>query len=229
VDAVWYADFVERLVEKTRVFRLGDPLDVQTTIGPVITRKHMNWLHEMVVAGVAEHEMLTVLCGGKPYTPSEWEGTPLANGNYYEPTIVAVDPIWAQKLLSTDVNENERAKQAITDLHHTNRLFQQELFGPVVVVAPFVDEDHAITMANDTVFGLGASIWSHDFVQAQSLAQKVRAGIGTLFVCLFFVARCHSLSLSLFACVHVRVVFCIALSIVDTILFYSLSHTHKLS
>jgi len=55
------------------------------------------------------------------------------------------------------------------------------LFGPVVVVAPFYDHAHAIEMANDTAFGLGASIWSHDLIEAQSLASEVRSGIGKSF------------------------------------------------
>lgn len=179
VDARLYEQFCAKLVAKTKVFRLGDPLDLETTIGPVITRKQMDWIHETVqtatTASTSTEGMLKVLCGGKPY--DGLAGTPFANGHYYEPTIVAVDPAWAAQMTSADPATALKAQQLVMDLHHTNALFQKELFGPVVVVAPFAGRNHAIRLANDTVFGLGASIWTHDLIEAHALAEKVRAGI----------------------------------------------------
>ena len=182
VDARWYQDFLDRLVDKTKVFCLGDPLDLKTTIGPVITRKQMDWIHKTLHDAVETGDgvMLRILCGGKPF--QGLAGTQFADGNYYEPTIVAVDSKWADQMTTkgTDGDDKTAASEArkrVSSLHHTNALFQTELFGPVVVVAPYMDDDHAIEMANDTPFGLGASIWSRDLMQAQALASKVKAGL----------------------------------------------------
>lgn len=177
VDARWYQAFLDKLVAKTKVFRLGDPLDLNTTIGPVITRKQMDWIHETLQSAVTgdQNGLLKILCGGKKH--DGLSGTPFAEGNYYEPTIVAVDPQWAAKMTSQDKDIALAARARVAELHHSNALFQTELFGPVVVVAPFSDQTHAIQMANDTPFGLGASIWCNDLIEAQALASQVRAGM----------------------------------------------------
>ena len=55
-------------------------------------------------------------------------------------------------------------------------LFQEELFGPVLAVVPFEDEQQAIRLANDTVYGLAAGIWTGDAQRALRLAEQVQAG-----------------------------------------------------
>jgi phenylacetaldehyde dehydrogenase len=56
------------------------------------------------------------------------------------------------------------------------RVVNEEIFGPVVVAAPFDDLDQLAAMANDTPYGLGAGIWTHDISKAHLLAKKIRAG-----------------------------------------------------
>ena len=56
------------------------------------------------------------------------------------------------------------------------RIAQDEVFGPVVVIVPFDNEADAITLANDTCYGLAAAIWSADEDQARAVARQVRAG-----------------------------------------------------
>jgi len=58
-----------------------------------------------------------------------------------------------------------------------SRIEQEEIFGPVVTVQPFDDEDEAVHLANATKFGLGASIWSRDISRARELAFRVEAGM----------------------------------------------------
>jgi acyl-CoA reductase-like NAD-dependent aldehyde dehydrogenase len=56
------------------------------------------------------------------------------------------------------------------------RVFQEEIFGPVVTVASFTDFDEAITIANDTIYGLGSGVWSRDTDISFEAAQRIRAG-----------------------------------------------------
>jgi succinate-semialdehyde dehydrogenase / glutarate-semialdehyde dehydrogenase len=65
----------------------------------------------------------------------------------------------------------------ITDINPDTPAYQEELFGPVAPVFVVQDEKEALLIANDTQFGLGASIWSLDFDRARALAEKVEAGI----------------------------------------------------
>ena len=60
------------------------------------------------------------------------------------------------------------------------KIFQEEIFGPVVCVLPFRDEDEAIAIANDTKFGLAGDIWSNDLRRIMKVAQGTRTG--TLWV-----------------------------------------------
>lgn len=57
------------------------------------------------------------------------------------------------------------------------RAYREELFGPVAIVIRAKDEDDAIRIANDTPYGLGASLWSRDFVRAEELAKRIDAGM----------------------------------------------------
>ncbi|MDF7820319.1 aldehyde dehydrogenase [Runella sp. MFBS21] len=56
------------------------------------------------------------------------------------------------------------------------RIFQEEIFGPVVCVATFKTEEEAIAIANDTLYGLGAGVWTRDTHQAYKVARAVQAG-----------------------------------------------------
>ncbi|WP_166969552.1 aldehyde dehydrogenase family protein [Brevibacterium atlanticum] len=91
-------------------------------------------------------ESTTVAIGGQPPT----EG-PLSEGYYVEPTvIVGVENDW--------------------------RIAQEEIFGPVMCVIPWDDEDEVIRMANDTHYGLSAFIWTHDVGKALRAAHSIEAG-----------------------------------------------------
>ena len=56
------------------------------------------------------------------------------------------------------------------------RVYREEVFGPVLAVMPFDDEDEAVRLANDTKFGLAAAVWTRDLARANRMARKIEAG-----------------------------------------------------
>jgi aldehyde dehydrogenase len=60
--------------------------------------------------------------------------------------------------------------------HNKMRLFQEEIFGPVVAVTTFKDEAEALSLANDTLYGLGAAVWSRDGARAYRMGRGIKAG-----------------------------------------------------
>jgi phenylacetaldehyde dehydrogenase len=73
----------------------------------------------------------------------------------------------------------------MVDTNHTMRVVREEIFGPVLVAMPFDDIETAVRLANDTEYGLGASIWSNDMSAVHKLIPRIAAG--TVWV------NCHSL------------------------------------
>jgi phenylacetaldehyde dehydrogenase len=73
----------------------------------------------------------------------------------------------------------------LVDTNHTMKVVREEIFGPVLVAMPFSDIDTAVQLANDTPYGLGASIWSNDLSAIHKLIPRIHAG--TVWV------NCHSL------------------------------------
>src|SRR5439155_7701220 len=57
------------------------------------------------------------------------------------------------------------------------RIAREEIFGPVLSVLSFTDEDEAIRIANDTVYGLAAAVWTDDVNKAHRAARAIRAGV----------------------------------------------------
>jgi phenylacetaldehyde dehydrogenase len=64
----------------------------------------------------------------------------------------------------------------LTNVACTSRLFQEEIFGPVVTVLPFDDDDEAVALANDSTYGLAATAWTKDLGRAHRLAKRLKAG-----------------------------------------------------
>ncbi len=95
---------------------------------------------------IGKQEGAKVLTGGNP---CKLDGN-LANGFYIEPTIL--------------------------EGHNKMRVFQEEIFGPVLSVCKFKDEAEALEIANDTLYGLGAGVWTRDAHQLYQIPRAIKAG-----------------------------------------------------
>ncbi|NKQ41314.1 MAG: aldehyde dehydrogenase [Sulfurovum sp.] len=88
----------------------------------------------------------------------------------------------AELLIGGDKFENPAhpdgfyVKPTVFKGHNKMRIFQEEIFGPVLSVATFKDEDEALEIANDTLYGLGAGVWSRDVHQLHKMSRGIEAG-----------------------------------------------------
>ena len=142
-----YAKFVDRFVERAKKIRVGDPLDEQTIVGPMISKAHLAKVRHYIELGSKEGASL--LCGGlaQPDLPER-----VKRGNYVLPTVFA-------------------------DVDNRMQIAQDEIFGPVACLIPFKDEAHAIALANDIQYGLSSYVWTESVGRAHRVAAAIEAGM----------------------------------------------------
>lgn len=136
--------FLDRLVARTSALRIGDPLDPDTQIGPLVSEAQM----ESVLAHIARarHAGVRLVHGGERRV----EGA-MASGYYVEPTIF----------------EAADDRPAIV---------RDEVFGPVMTILAFDDEEEVIARANATEFGLAAAVFTADLTRAHRVIARLQAG-----------------------------------------------------
>ncbi|MEO1620662.1 MAG: aldehyde dehydrogenase [Cyanobacteria bacterium J06632_3] len=78
--------------------------------------------------------------------------------------------------LGGDLSEGYYFQPTVLRGHNKMRIFQEEIFGPVLSVTTFKDEAEALEIANDTLYGLGAGVWSRDTNRAYRLGRSIEAG-----------------------------------------------------
>ena len=76
----------------------------------------------------------------------------------------------------TDLGPNFYAPTVLADVTHDMRIMREETFGPVLPIMPFDDDGEAVRLANDSDYGLAASIWTKDAARGEKLARKIHAG-----------------------------------------------------
>ena len=137
-------EFVEKLVTLAKTARMGDPMSMDTQVGPVTTRPQ----YEKVLGyiDIAKNEGAQLLMGGGAATRPE-----CGKGWFVEPTVFA-------------------------GVKNKMRIAQEEVFGPVLSVIKFKDEDEALAIANDVRFGLGSGVWTSDIGRAFRMSERIQAG-----------------------------------------------------
>jgi len=81
-----------------------------------------------------------------------------------------------RSVLDGELAEGYYVQPTILEGHNKMRVFQEEIFGPVLSVTKFKDDDEALQIANDTLYGLGAGVWTRDGNRAYRFGRAIQAG-----------------------------------------------------
>jgi aldehyde dehydrogenase (NAD+) len=156
----------------------------------LVHRSHLSAFSERLVE-VASRARI-----GDPNDPATQVG-PLANRPHYESVLrdlEEAEKTGARLLLDGRGKGPEKGlyigPTIFADVTNDMRLAQHEVFGPVVAIIPFDDEDEVVRMANDTIFGLAAGIWTRDTARAIRIADRIEAG--TVYINNYFNAATQS-------------------------------------
>ena len=142
-----YNRFVEDFSRRAAALKVGCTFDETTRIGPLISADHLCKVQSYVDSGIADAARL-VTGGGPP------EQLPHHNssGFYFKPTVFA-------------------------DVDNSMRIVREEIFGPVACIQPFSGEEEALSLANDSDYGLSAFVWTGDLEKGHRLADKLEVGM----------------------------------------------------
>lgn len=138
--------FVDALKKYARSLKIGNPLKPETKMGPVVSKQHYHKVMSYINLAIKNGHH--IVCGETvDKLPDECE----ADGCYILPTI-------------------------ITNLSDSSELMKEEIFGPVVCVTSFQEENEVISRANDNNYGLAATVWSQDISRAHRVANALQSG-----------------------------------------------------
>jgi aldehyde dehydrogenase (NAD+) len=142
-----YDEMISRMRAVSANVRLGDTLSMETTMGPIVSKEQYERVTSYIELGAKEGADLVF--GGR--FGGELVGGDFAGGYWVEPTLFATSD-------------------------NSLRICQEEIFGPVAVVIPFDTEEEAVAIANDSVYGLAAGVWTRDIGTAQRMVRSLETG-----------------------------------------------------
>jgi aldehyde dehydrogenase (NAD+) len=131
------------LVDEASRFRLGDPLDSSTTMGPVVSAAQFKSIRDLIQSGVDDGARL--VAGGLERPDG------LGQGYFVRPTV-------------------------FTGVTPDMTIARDEIFGPVLAVLSYRDEDDAVRIANDSPYGLGGFVFGARTTDARRVVNALRAG-----------------------------------------------------
>ena len=146
-------DFLARVVEKTRALRQDAGEGEGVDIGAMSSERQLHVVEEHVRDAV-ERGAKVVTGGGRPKSATSRPESGHATshqGFFHEPTV-------------------------LVEVDHEMKVMREETFGPLLPVMTFKTEDEAVRLANDSPFGLTASVWTRDIARGQRLAARIEAG-----------------------------------------------------
>jgi aminomuconate-semialdehyde/2-hydroxymuconate-6-semialdehyde dehydrogenase len=146
VERPAYQHFVDRFIDKASQLKMGDPLDEKTEQGAIVNKTQLDKIKFYV--DLARKEGGKIALGG--CTP-EPPGERCREGYFFQPTI-------------------------ITGLSVSCRTNREEIFGPVVTITPFDNEEEVIDYANDCDYGLASSVWTQNLSRAHRVAGLINTG-----------------------------------------------------
>jgi acyl-CoA reductase-like NAD-dependent aldehyde dehydrogenase len=141
VHSKLYEPFLEACGRKARQLRVGNGMDPDTDVGPIIHQRQLRAVEQQVEDAIGLGAR--VLTGGTRL--------PELGLNFLAPTVLA-------------------------DVTHAMRIMREETFGPVLPIMAFDTDGEAIQLANDSEFGLAASVWTRDRARGKALARRIAAG-----------------------------------------------------
>ena len=139
-----YEKFMDRVIQRTRAIKMGNPLSASTMMGAQASEDQYNKI--LSYLDIGKQEGAQVLTGGEAFH----QNSGLEHGYYIKPTIFKG--------------------------HNKMRIFQEEIFGPVTSVTTFKTVEEAISIANDTLYGLGAGVWTRDAHEMYQVPRAIQAG-----------------------------------------------------
>lgn len=146
VERPAYEEFLARFVEKTSQLKLGDPLEVGSEQGAIVSRVQLDKVKFYVDLALEEGGQIAV-GGVVPPPPNER----CRDGYFFPPTVITGLPVGC-------------------------RVNREEIFGPVVTITPFDSEEEVIGYANDTEYGLASSVWTQNLNRAHRVAERIHTG-----------------------------------------------------
>jgi acyl-CoA reductase-like NAD-dependent aldehyde dehydrogenase len=138
VEAPVFDEFCEKFAARAKTYKVGDPRDPHTVIGPLIRRSQCAFIDEHVADASAKGAK--VLTGGTH------------QDNFYQPTVIA-------------------------DVTPEMRIYSEESFGPITSIIKVNSAEEALTVANDTSYGLSAGVITNDLQKAMDLALRLESGM----------------------------------------------------
>ena len=162
--------FVSAVQDVLKGYKLGDPFDQSTSVGPVVSKKSAETIKAHVKDAIDK--------GAQDLTPeNESFASPPSGGNFVGPTLLIN--------VNHKMSKQNNQKRGITLTTPCTEVMNEETFGPIIPVMKVRHDEDAVRAMNESEFGLTASIWTKDMVKGEELAKHVEAGTVFLNRCDF--------------------------------------------
>jgi acyl-CoA reductase-like NAD-dependent aldehyde dehydrogenase len=170
-----YDRLVARLVAGARALTVGDPRDPRVQMGPLASRRRLEHVRELVEDAVARGA--TLHCGG-PLEREALTGLGSLQASDADAGALATGHPSADGTRADGPQPGAFfAPAVLTGVNHEMRLMREPIGGPVLAVMTVGSVSEAIALANDSAYGLGASVWTTDRYRGMRIARELDAGM----------------------------------------------------